>query len=485
VCVQPFLKDPQMNLKIESVWTNKKAPQFCELNADQSADVVVIGAGIVGVLHAILLAQKGRKVVLIDAGRVMDGISKAQGGTITRTFDARYDNILDHEGATVLQERFWAAALGQKWLIDTVRQVGGDCDLRVGDSDYGAYSNISRSLTSLHGLWRGIKVANAGAELLENQQMSAANPFGAMMRFRDEGSYDPVRFALNALAHFRDHISVYENSPVMRIRATSRGVMVRTSKARISAEHVILATGEPTIYGKGLKRLFKYEWCQSVVLKYDDELALSENRNYFDTPWINTFRKLDSHTLLLLGAGPNLKKGEPDEEYAQALIAFARKHKFGKDFHEVRRWSHHLVDTKDGMPIAGRLSQLRFWGRVTLALGGGGTGNVNGALMAIMNVSNIVDGSAVYYDRLFNVSRFAAVCKILGVAPQHVRRLGSIDANGVILVDHGRLIGIVHNDHLQPKHRALQGPSCVTPKFGVIVVKDGVSQSCVHIKDLP
>jgi glycine/D-amino acid oxidase-like deaminating enzyme len=380
------------------------APRFRKAKGEKTTSVVIIGAGIIGVLHAVRLAECGVECILIDGGRVMQGISLHQSGMQTRTFDERYDDILKREGAGLLEERFGIAARAQQWLMATVARVGGECSFRIGDSDYGAY-NEKVNLDSLYGLWEGASVANTGAQLLENQVVTSENPFTAMMRFPQEGSYNPVRFAHNALRHYKDMITVFENSPVESVRVRNGNVVVGTADATIYAGHVILATAEPRLLGKGIKRFFYKNWCLSLVLKFPKTVSIPYNRNFFDTPTINCFRRLDDNMVILLGEGPNLSKNEDEEVYLEQLLKLARQ-LFGNDFEIARKWAAYYVETKDGMPIGGAHPKPQYSEHITLALGGGGTGNVNGSLLAQMNVQRILTGRHDPEYDLFDIARF-------------------------------------------------------------------------------
>ena len=63
--------------KRESVWvdTGPEQPELPQLDEHLRADVVVIGGGITGITTALLLAEAGARVVLLEAGRLARGVS--------------------------------------------------------------------------------------------------------------------------------------------------------------------------------------------------------------------------------------------------------------------------------------------------------------------------------------------------------------------------------------------------------------------------
>lgn len=74
--------DPQHALKTsgysDSVWIHKEPyshrPQFSKLDKDLSADVCIIGSGIVGISTAYELVKQGVEVVMIEARDILSGI---------------------------------------------------------------------------------------------------------------------------------------------------------------------------------------------------------------------------------------------------------------------------------------------------------------------------------------------------------------------------------------------------------------------------
>jgi glycine/D-amino acid oxidase-like deaminating enzyme len=77
------------------------------------------------------------------------------------------------------------------------------------------------------------------------------------LRTRGHARVDPVRLCHGlARAAAARGAGIFESSPVIKISATRRGVDVVTSHATLSAEAVVLATGEPTREFRALARHF-------------------------------------------------------------------------------------------------------------------------------------------------------------------------------------------------------------------------------------
>ena len=63
------------------------------LSEDIECDIVIIGAGIAGLLTAYMLNKSGRNVVVIDAKSIASGNTKNTTAKITSQHDLIYNNI--------------------------------------------------------------------------------------------------------------------------------------------------------------------------------------------------------------------------------------------------------------------------------------------------------------------------------------------------------------------------------------------------------
>ena len=113
----------------DSLWMVTSPPGVMPtLVSDLRTDVCIIGAGIAGITTAYLLAQAGRRVVVLEDGAVGGGETKRTTAHLSNALDDRYhvlERLHGREGA-----RLAAASHGA--AIDTieaiVRQEGISCD---------------------------------------------------------------------------------------------------------------------------------------------------------------------------------------------------------------------------------------------------------------------------------------------------------------------------------------------------------------------
>lgn len=84
---------------MKSVWSEScKFRKREALNKDIKTDVLVIGAGIAGILTAYMLKQKGREVIVIDASEIVSGNTKNTTAKITSQHDLIYSKLIAEFG---------------------------------------------------------------------------------------------------------------------------------------------------------------------------------------------------------------------------------------------------------------------------------------------------------------------------------------------------------------------------------------------------
>src|SRR3979490_2137849 len=86
-------------------------------NVEQSSDVVVVGAGITGMVSAVLLARAGKRVTVIEARHVGAGATGHTTGKVSLLQGTKLSRIAAKHGREVLGAYLTGNVEGRDWLL--------------------------------------------------------------------------------------------------------------------------------------------------------------------------------------------------------------------------------------------------------------------------------------------------------------------------------------------------------------------------------
>jgi len=113
-----------------SLWVGTApGPGYHELHGDMSADVVVVGAGIAGLTAAVLLKEQGRRVVVIESGRVASGATGYTTAKLSVLHGLIFDDLATSFGDVGAKTYADANLAGVAVAADLAERHGIDCDL--------------------------------------------------------------------------------------------------------------------------------------------------------------------------------------------------------------------------------------------------------------------------------------------------------------------------------------------------------------------
>ena len=231
----------------DSLWaaTAPPGPECPPLESDDTADVVVVGAGYTGLSAALHLARAGRRVAVLDAGEPGWGCSGRNGGQV------------NPGGVKVLPEDV-LATLGPVWgerliefgdrscdlVFELIERYGIECEaVRPGyvSGGYGAKGRRFNREWARQWSERGCEV-----RFLEHDEIAAliGTPrYDSGMHDARGGSVQPLAYARGlARAAMEEGAAIHGASAATVIERDGAGWSVRTERASVACEFVVLAT---------------------------------------------------------------------------------------------------------------------------------------------------------------------------------------------------------------------------------------------------
>ncbi|RJQ53692.1 MAG: FAD-dependent oxidoreductase [Actinobacteria bacterium] len=368
--------------KATSYWLDSTpSTDYPSLGYDIHTDVAVIGGGIAGITTAWMLKEAGKKVVILEADRIVGGVTARTTAKVTSLHGLIYDYLIDKFGLEQAQMYAWA----QQAAIEKIDEIATAHDqgfLRASAYTYTVKEShrrkIEREVEAAQRLGLPARFTDNLGEL----------PFevAAAVLFAEQGKFHPRRYLL-ALA---EDIVASGGHIFEKTRATDltdgRPCVVDTQAARVQAEDVVVATNSPfTLSGLYFAKLKpRRSYVMGVrVASAPTGMYISDEENF------RSFRSVptDEGELLLLGGEPH-HAGHVEE----AIERYKRLEGYANENFDVHSFDYHWATqdsySLDMVPYIGPMS----WGseHTYVATGFRGWGMTNSHVAAMIITDSIL-----------------------------------------------------------------------------------------------
>ena len=378
-------------------WTDtaRSAPAHSRLMGEPSVDVAIIGGGVVGIVTARLLKDRGFTVAVVEAGRVGHGVTGRSTAKVTAQHSLFLQRIEDQHGAEAARAYAEANRSGVALIGELVRRHSIGCDYEPADSF--VYATSPEGAEKLEAERAAAERAGLAMEIVGDARLPY--PIAAALRLADQAQFQPADFVAGLAATIPGEGSfVFEDS-----RATDwDDNKVSTDSGTVTARRVVMATHLP-LGQVGMYYAHTHPHMHAVMaVPVDPARAPAGMYIGADQPKRSIRRHRTANETVLILTGPTFKHGKPDEE-AQAfaeLEAFARDH-FGWAGGGWR-WSNEDYAPRDGLPYVGWSGAAG--NSLLVATGFDAWGLSNGAAAARI-IADLHEGRENAWAELFDASR--------------------------------------------------------------------------------
>ena len=224
---------------------NLQFPRLC-LSSPQSCDVCIIGAGFQGLSTALELAERGKKVIVLEGARVGFGASGRSGGQAINGFEEGIDEYIKQVGFEKAKQ-LWEMSLEAIDIIDErVKKYGIQCDWKKG---YATLALNSRRMDDLIAMEKASREAFGyqNMQLWDKSQLQqhvGSDIYVGGLFDSNSGHLHPLNYCLGlAKACEQLGVTIFEHSPVtdIQIKGDTQAVVFAEGFA-VSCENVVLAT---------------------------------------------------------------------------------------------------------------------------------------------------------------------------------------------------------------------------------------------------
>lgn len=392
------LLDPNPSLWIATTPATDHGP----LRGDQEADVVVVGGGISGLTTALLLAQRGLSVAVVEGGRIAGGSTGYTTAKVSSLHSLIYAELIDRIGAE--KARIYGEA--NQAAIEQIANLAGSHGIDCGFTRAAAYTYTIDPARRADIEAEAVAAGSLGLPASPTTDTGLPYPVEAAVRFDNQAYFHPRRYALGLAAAIEQSGGrIFEESRAVDIDEDHTGVVVRVEGGSIRAREAVVATLLPFLDIGGFFAKSAPTRSYAISVRCREPLPSGMYLSV-DSP-TRSIRPvdLDGDGAGLIVGGNSHKPGEAEstESCYQELEAWARQ-TFAVD-RVVHRWSAQDYVTGDRVPYIGRCPRTDH---VFVATGFGKWG-MTGGTVAAMILADLLTGKDNPWSETFDATRIGDV----------------------------------------------------------------------------
>ena len=385
----------------EACWIDTApATRYPAVTRSFESEVVVIGAGIVGLTTAYVLAKAGVEVTLLEAQRVARGVTARSTAKVTSQHALLLGEIAKRRGEATAQQYAEANAAGAAWIVDTVRDLGIDCELEPRD----AYAYASKRDRG-EDLDREVELARKFG-LPAERVAKVPLPFetaGGLV-FHGQAQFNPARYLVGLAAAVRSAGGrLHERARATEAKRDKKGWRVSIGAHRIRAQHVVMACHMPIESPVPFDEITQPR-CHPAMAFHAPANTVDGMFIGIDDPTHSLRMGRDAQGALLVVLAPQFPTGhdgdiagrfEALERWVRASVPAAGEARW--------RWINEDYDSPDEVPFAGALTKEKA---LYVATGFGGWGISNGTAAALL-IAEQIQGRKHPWSELYAPERRA------------------------------------------------------------------------------
>lgn len=333
------------------------------LEGDHRADVCVIGAGVTGCSAALHLAQRGYRVILLEALSVGHGASGRSGGQILPGLGTDMHTVEKALGLSAARDIWEMSREAVRLTARLVEHHQIPCEMSWG---YLHAAVKPRHVVALrqsqermardfdyHGLeWRE-------GDALREHVVTDAYP--AALWEREAGHLHPLNYTLGlARAAQRAGAILHQFSPVVDIQH-GKPANVVTARGRVTADHVVVATNAygdrlvPAMSGRIMKAA-NYMIATAPMTEQQAAQVLPRNDALSDANFVLDYYRLSRDRRLIYGGEVSYDGRPPQGLEARTDAKIRRLFPVLKEIDIEYRWGGDVAITMNRAPDFGRLA---------------------------------------------------------------------------------------------------------------------------------
>lgn len=333
------------------------------LRGDVSADVCVVGGGFTGLSAALHLAERGYKVVLLEAAQIGWGASGRNGGQINTGLRKSPQDLIAAFGLQRAKALFDLSEEARGLIRERVARHGIACDLKSGTM---LAASKGRDLAWMEEeiICLEQQMNYHQARLLDRaaaRRIIGSDLYHGAIEDRGGGHLHPLNYALGlAAAAMAAGAVLHDRSTVTAIDTVAGGHVVHAGQGQVRATYVVLGCNaylgdlEPRIAGK-IMPIANYIIGTEPLSEAEATALIANDACVCDTKFVVSYYRLSADRRLLFGGGEAYTPTPPRD-----IAAFVRPYML----RVYPQLAHKRIDYGWGGMLAITMSRLPHMGRI-------------------------------------------------------------------------------------------------------------------------
>lgn len=384
----------------QSIWiASSSTTDYPSLDGGLEVDTAIVGGGIAGITTAVQLKDAGRDVALIEADRILDGVT----GHTTAKLTSLHGTIYHELASTFGRKKARLYGEANQTAIDHIQEQVHEYDIDCDFEKAAAYTYVDSS-TKRQEIKDEVETARElGLPATFVDSTSLPYDVEAAVRFDDQAHFHPRKYLL-ALAERLpgDGSYLLENTRAVDVERGPQST-VKTERGPVRADDVVLATHFP-LYDQGLY-FARMSPKRGYVLAARLESPAPDGLYYeLGDPYFSVRPHPTGDRSLVLIGGQNHRTGHGTDEFERyRKLEMETRSRFDVSSIEYR-WSTQDFASVDSVPFIGKLAP--HTDDIYVATGFGGWGMTNGTAAGIL-LADLVLGRPTQWQQVFTPTRFS------------------------------------------------------------------------------